>query len=489
MLPEAFAVIDSGTTGTRCSIYDDDLNVIGYYYIKNKLIYPVPGWVEQDPHSIIRNSIIAFKKALENSKKEVGNIKGIGITNQRETVIGWDKSSGNPIYNAIVWQDNRTSRMAEEFSDNHLDNIVREKTGLYIKPYFSALKIKWLLEKKLLDSKKMENIIFGTVDSWLIWNLTKGKHLVSDYTNASRTMLMNIHKLEWDKELLDYFGLNETNLPEISPSFGGPPIELDRLGKIPLLSVLGDQQSALLGERCLKVGDTKVTVGTGTFILQNIGQNSEVRKDGILTTIAYGTPGKKTVYALEGSTQISGGLLDWLVRNGIVKNLLESEIILEEEIDKGWNENIYFVPSFSGLYSPYWDSKSRGTIIGISGFTNRRSFVIAAYESIVFQIMDIVKAMGTHHNKIKIDGGLSRNYTLMQMISDYMGVEILVSDKQEVTSLGTALAANSGRRGMDNEIPDDLGQRYKKFSPHEKDVNSRYLKWKDAVQRSLSWEV
>ncbi|MGC8574722.1 MAG: FGGY family carbohydrate kinase [Thermoplasmata archaeon] len=487
MESKLLAVIDAGTTGTRCTIYDNNLNTIGYHYVRNRNFYPFPGWVEQDPESIYKNAIIVFNKAVKNAKIDKDNIREIGITNQRETIIGWDRNTGIPIYNAIVWQDNRTADLSKTMMASGMGDSIRDKTGLLINPYFSALKIKWIIENKGLRKRELNNIIFGTVDSWLIWKFSNGRSFISDYSNSSRTMLMNLKTLDWDDELLSYFQLEENNLPLISPSFGHLNTFAERLGNIQITSILGDQQSAMIGEGCFDYGNTKITLGTGSFILQNIGSNNNIRKDGILTTVAYGTSRSKVNFALEGSTQISGGIIDWLIKNRIVRSIEEANRILKEEKDKKWNEDIYFVPSFSGLYSPYWDSTSRGLIVGISNNTNKRSMVMAAYEAVIFQIMDILDSMNNAEGFLRINGGLSQNHTLMQLLSNYIGREISVSINPEITSYGTAIAMISGMKGPNTDLYNNYSLKRNIFKPEKSNVELRYKKWKEAVQRSMGW--
>jgi len=487
MKSNLLAVIDSGTTGTRCTIYDNNLNTIGYHYIRNRNFYPFSGWVEQEPETIYRNAVSVFNKAIKNAKIDRDNIGMIGITNQRETIIGWDKNTGIPIYNAIVWQDNRTADLSKKMMRTGMEDAIRDKTGLLINPYFSALKIKWIIESKGLKKHELNNILFGTVDSWLIWKFSNGESFISDYSNSSRTMLMNIKTLEWDDELLSYFKIERNNLPLISPSFGDLNIYAEKLGNIQITSVLGDQQSAMIGEGCLNFENTKITLGTGTFILQNIGKNSSIRKDGILTTVAYGTSRNNVNFSLEGSTQISGGIIDWLIKNRMVRNIEEANRILSEEKDKGWDDDIYFVPSFNGLYSPYWDSTSRGLIVGISNNTNKRSIVMAAYEAIIFQIIDILDSMNNTTGLLRVDGGLSQNHTLMQLLSNYLGREISVSINHEITSYGSAIAMISTENGLNTELYDNYILKRNIFKPEKFDVEPRYKRWKEAVQRSMHW--
>ncbi len=482
-----FAVIDSGTTGTRCTIYDENLNVLGYHYIKNKNFYPATGWVEQDPESIYKNARYVFNRAVENAKIEREEIREIGLTNQRETIIGWNKNTGLPVYNAISWQDNRTADIMEKMNRSDVGELIRQKTGLLLNPYFSALKIKWIIDHKGLNRMDLKDIVFGTVDSWLVWKFTNGKYLISDYTNSSRTMLMNLRMLEWDDEILSYFKLEPTNLPSISPSFGNLRLFAEKVYNIPITSVIGDQQSALLGEGCFVEGNTKITLGTGTFVLQNIGSNFRVRNEGILTTVAYGTSRNDVKFALEGSTQISGGIIEWLIRIGMVKNISEANGILEKRVQNGRNEDVYFVPAFSGLYSPYWDSASRGLIIGLSHSTDRESIVNAAYEAIIFQVMDILNSMKNIRGFLNLDGGLSQNYILMQLLSNYTGRKISANSNPEITSYGTALAMISEGRKLDSELYEKYKKERKIIEPARMNAEKRYERWKEAVRRSMLW--
>ncbi|XP_014776025.1 glycerol kinase [Octopus bimaculoides] len=449
--------IDQGTSSTRVLIFASKTGeLITYHQVDVKLIYPKEGWVEQSPTEILQSVITCLSKAVENLKAlniNVADLKAIGITNQRETTILWDKLTGKPLFNAIVWLDMRTSATVNKLLANIPDNdkdVLRPQCGLPVTTYFSALKIRWLLDNvpEVKAALKEKRCLFGTVDSWLLWNLTggvkDGKHL-TDVTNASRTMLMNIHALRWDEKLCSFFDIPMSILPEIHSSseiFGyindGP------LKDIPISGILGDQQAALVGQMCFKQGDAKNTYGTGCFLLYNTGSQPVESKHGLLTTVAYQMGKKKPVtYALEGAIAIAGACVQWLRDNlGVIKESAEIEH-LANQVDG--THGCYFVPAFSGLFCPHWKPDARGIICGLTQFTNKFHISRAVLEAICFQTRELLDAMnhdsGIALKSLQVDGGMSVNSLLMQLQADLLGISVVRPSMPETTALGAAMAA------------------------------------------------
>ncbi len=475
--------IDEGTTNAKAVVFDEKPNVLGMASFEFPQYYPKPGWVEHNPLEIWKAQILAIKDAVKRAKIEAREIDAIGITNQRETTILW-KRDGTPIYNAIVWQCRRTAGMIEEIKREYGD-MIREKTGLIADSYFSAPKIKWLLEN-VPGAKGLANrgdLLFGTVDSYLIYRLT-GNHL-TDYSNASRTMLFNIRKGAWDDELLELFGIPENILPEVMDSseiYGYTNI----LGPdIPVAGDAGDQQAALFGQACIFPGMAKVTYGTGNFLLVNTGDMK--RSENLLTTIAWSLNGKIT-YALEGSVFITGAALKWLRDSlGIIKNYGETEVMAQ-----GSKEGIYFVPAFSGLGAPYWDQYARGLIIGITRDTGRGEIVRAALESIAYLTKDVVEEMRKEIeiSEIRVDGGATVNDFLMQFQADILGIPIVRPEIKETTALGAAYLA-----GLAVDIWKDVEEILRMWKEQDrfepimdvKERSRRYMGWKRAVSRAMGW--
>jgi glycerol kinase len=475
--------IDQGTTGTRFMVFDHEGNVVEQAYEEHRQIYPKPGWVEHDPREIIertRSVIERCQKSLDRKFRE-WEIIGVGVTNQRETTVAWNRRTGEPLYNAIVWQDTRTKDICETLPGE----IIQKKTGLVVNTYFSATKMRWLLDNAIKSDKET---LFGTIDSWLIWNLTK-EH-VTDYTNASRTMLMDIRRLEWDDEILKMLGIRESMLPEIRSSsevYGFFEIN----GKdVPLCSALGDQQAALFGQACYGKGDAKNTFGTGNFLLMNTGREPAVSNSGLLTTVAYGIEGKKVNYALEGSIAVTGAAVQWLRDNlGIISTADETEAL--GKVDNG---GVYFVPAFSGLFAPYWDMSARGSILGLTRFVRREQIARAVLESECYQSRDVIEAMETDccfpMSAIKVDGGATKNNLLMQLFADISGKRVVRPKVNETTALGAAYAAGLAQdywgstRELKEKWKEDLS-----FEPSitEEKRNELYHWWKKAVERSKNW--
>ncbi len=438
--------LDQGTTSSRCILFDKGGRICSMAQKEFAQIYPQPGWVEHDPMEIWSSQLSVAAEAMAKINVSAKQIKGIGITNQRETTIVWDAETGRPVYNAIVWQCRRTADRIEQLKNDGWEQRIKERTGLIPDAYFSATKIAWILEHVEGAAQKARDgrLRFGTVDSWLIWNLTKGKVHATDYTNASRTMLFDIRKLQWDRELLEYFQIPETMLPEVHPSshlFGMTDVSFLG-GAIPIAGAAGDQQAALFGQCCFEPGDVKNTYGTGCFLLMNTGDRIIDSASGLLTTVAA-TAGDDVNYALEGSVFVAGAAIQWL-RDGmeLIRNAAESEHFAEQTAD---SDGMYLVPAFAGLGAPYWNPYARGTIVGITRGTTRAHFIRAALESIAYQSADLLQAMerdsGIELRSLKVDGGASANDFLMQFQADVVDAETVRPSCIETTALGAAYLA------------------------------------------------
>ncbi len=492
--------IDQGTTSTRCIIFDRNGESIGSNQIAHKQIYPAAGLVEHDPMEILSHTIDAMKNAVNDAKISPSDIASIGITNQRETTVLWNRETGIPYYNAIVWQDIRTGEICDEICKEFGEERITEKTGLPVSTYFSASKLKWLLRNiNIKNDIKQGKAMFGTIDTWLLWWLTGGPQggvFATDVTNASRTMLMNINTLDWDEDILKYLGIDKIILPEIKPSisddsFGLLKVEGLKKFKIPITGVLGDQQAALLGQSCFEKGEVKNTYGTGCFLLLNTGEIPVRSRHGLITTVAYQFKNKPPFYALEGSVAIAGALIQWLKENlGIIKDINEIEHLARSVED---NSGIYFVPAFSGLFAPYWDKNARGIITGLTRYSNRAHIARAALEATAYQTRDILNAMERDSlitpPSLKVDGGMINNEFLMQFQADILGIEILRPRICETTSLGAAYAAGlavhfwkSLKELRDNWKIDKV------FRPQlsEKVREKLYDGWLEAVNKSFS---
>jgi len=487
--------LDEGTTSARAIVWDKDSTLKGIGQYEFEQIYPKPGWVEHNPEEIWTAQMNAIKDALKNAKTEPSKIHAIGVTNQRETTILWDKNNGKPIYNAIVWQCRRTADIIDWLKNNGYSDMIIEKTGLIPDSYFSAPKIKWILENVPNAREKAEKgeLLFGTVDTYLIWRLSSGKLHVTDYTNASRTMLFNITKLEWDSELLELFNIPEEILPEVKESseIYGYTDEKVFGSSVPISGDAGDQQAALFGQTCFDVGNVKSTYGTGNFILMNTGKKKPKSEHGLLTTIAYGINGD-IFYALEGSVFITGAAIQWL-RDGlkIIKSASETEEIAKTVPDNG---GVYFVPAFVGLGAPYWDQYARGVIIGITRGTTRAHIVRAALESIAYQTKDVLDAMEHDSNakitSVKVDGGASNNDFLMQFQADITRIEIIRPVIKETTALGAAYLAGLATDFWDSmETIKKQWKVDKVFQPKiSKEMSIKlYRLWKKAVEHAKGW--
>lgn len=485
-------VLDQGTTSTRAIIYDQKAKVIASAQEEFKQIYPKPGYVEHDPIDILSSARSVISTAITRAKIKYSELLTMGITNQRETVILWNKETGEPVYNAIVWQCRRSIDYCNNLINNGYEEMIKNKTGLKIDPYFSATKIKWIFENVSMARKlaKEGNLAIGTIDTYLLWNLSGGKIYKTDYTNASRTMLFNIYDLKWDTDLCNLFGIDISLLPEVCPSshFFGYTSE-DVLGcKIPINGVAGDQQSALFGQLCLKSGELKVTYGTGCFLLMNTGNTAINSSNGLLTTLAC-MQNNKPIYAIEGSVFVAGALIQWLRDElEIIKNASETEEIAKSVKDAN---GVYIVPAFVGLGAPYWDSKAEGIITGLTRGANKKHIVRAALEAIAYEVYDLVKTMEEENNAeikaIKVDGGACVNNFLMQFQADILNKYLLRPTSIEVTALGACYLAglNVGLwTEKDLERLAIIDQEFKPNMSHE-ERNKLINGWHKAIEKSI----
>jgi glycerol kinase len=485
--------LDQGTTSSRTVLFDEHGQVVDIAQQEFEQIYPKSGWVEHNPDEILKTQLQTLSAVIERNHISASEIAGIGITNQRETTVIWDKTTGKAIYNAIVWQDRRTASVCEELKTKGLEDYVRRNTGLVIDSYFSGTKIKWLLDNIEGAREKANNgeLLFGTIDTWLVWHLTKGKSHVSDYSNASRTMLYNIKDLCWDDKLLTELDVPSSILPEIKPSgFHFGDYELDDV-KIPIAGIAGDQQAALFGQACFEPGMAKNTYGTGCFMLMNTGDKIQYSENGLLTTIAWGLD-DKVIYALEGSVFIAGAAVQWL-RDGLefFSTASESEkLALEVEGESG----VYVVPAFAGLGAPYWDMYARGAIFGLTRDTGKNHLTKATLESIAYQTKDILNAMQEDSKielyELKVDGGACANNFLMQFQADILNKRVERPEVIESTALGAAYLAGItvGLWKKEDIISNRKIERV--FNPtfDEAKRTRLYLGWKKAVKRTMNWE-
>ena len=488
--------LDQGTTSSRCILFEKDGNIASMVQREFPQIFPKDGWVEHDPMTIWSTQISVATEALLKIGATWNEIYGIGITNQRETVIVWNRKTGAPIYNAIVWQCRRTADYCEQLIKDGHEEEIKKKTGLVLDPYFSASKVKWILDNVdgAREMAEKGELCLGTVDSWLIWNLTGGKIHATDYSNASRTMLFNINSLSWDKELCELFSIPMNMLPEVKPSsslFGYTDKSI--LGaEIAIGGVAGDQQAALFGQCCFDVGELKNTYGTGAFLLMNTGEKPHITSSGLLTTIAWGI-GDKVTYATEGSVFTCGAAIQWL-RDGLrlIESAQDSEYYASKVVDSG---GVIVVPAFQGLGAPWWDAYARGMIIGITRGTNKYHIIRATLESMAYQTADVVdlmeRATGVALKKLKVDGGASANNLLMQFQSDILGIDIERPLCVETTALGAAYLAGLAL-GVYTSTDDIKKNRAveKAFSPmaDSKWREEKMHVWRRAVERSLVWK-
>jgi glycerol kinase len=487
--------LDQGTTSSRCVIFNKKGEIVSMAQREFEQLYPKPGWVEHSPMEIWATQFSTATEAMMQSNIRAIDIEAIGITNQRETTVVWDKRTGLPIYNAIVWQCRRTASICDELKQKGLDEKIRKKTGLVVDAYFSSTKIKWILDnvEGAGEEAKRGNLLFGNIDTWLIWNLTKGKVHVTDYSNASRTMLYNIHDLKWDDEILEILDIPKSMLPEVKPSscVYGKTEEVLFGVSIPISGAAGDQQAALFGQTCYEPGTAKNTYGTGCFMLMNTGKKVVESGNGLLTTIAWGVDGE-VEYALEGSVFIAGASIQWLRDEmRMFKNAADSEKYAAAVED---TNGVYMVPAFVGLGAPYWDPYARGTIVGLTRGTKKEHFIRAALESLAYQTYDILKAMqedsGIRLKALKVDGGACENNFLMQFQSDILDVEVQRPKEIETTALGAAyLAGLAVGYWKDKE---DIARNWavsRTFKPamSEEQRKELLIGWHEAVKRSMGW--
>ncbi|MCK4490030.1 MAG: glycerol kinase GlpK [Anaerolineales bacterium] len=491
------AALDQGTTSTRCILFNQSGEIIASSQKEHRQLYPLPGWVEHDPLEIWQNSVKVIEDALSEANITVADLAALGITNQRETTVVWSKSTGEPVCNAIVWQDTRTDAICRDLGLEGGQDRFRERTGLPLSTYFSGPKIMWILQnipgaKTLADQG---DLLFGNIDTWIIWNLTGsvngGRH-VTDVTNGSRTMLMDLKTLDWSPDILKTMEIPPQMLPRICSSselFGEAVSPFEGLS---ISGILGDQQAALFGQTCFDPGDAKNTYGTGCFLLLNSGRDPTISKHGLLTTLAYKIGAQDPVYALEGSIAIAGALIQWLRDNlGLIKDSSEVEELARQVNDNG---GIYFVPAFSGLYAPYWQSNARGVIAGLTSYINKAHIARAALEATAFQTKEILEAMekdtGINLKSLKVDGGMVRNELLMQFQADLLNVPVIRPTITETTALGAAYAAGLAV-GFWEDL-DSLRTHWKEDHTWVPDMSdqdrlTQYNLWKKAVSKSFNW--
>lgn len=486
--------LDQGTSSSRAIVFDEKGTTCAVAQREFRQIFPQSGWVEHDPHEIWASQASVIAEAISIMDINGLNLAGIGITNQRETTIVWDSETEEPIYNAIVWQDRRTSDYCDELKKQGLTDMIRQKTGLIIDAYFSATKIKWILDNVAGARKRAEKgkLMFGTVDTWLIWRLTRGEVHVTDVSNASRTMLFNINTLDWDQELLDLFGIPRSMMPEVKSSsevYGHTKTTIFA-HKVPISGIAGDQQAALFGQMCTEPGMVKNTYGTGCFLLMNSGEKPILSQNNLITTVAWKI-GDKVNHALEGSIFVGGSVVQWL-RDGlhVINSSSEVEALASQVPD---TNGVYFVPALTGLGAPWWDQYARGTITGISRGTTTAHIARAALEGIAYQTMDITAAMsrdaGVPLRELKVDGGASRNNLLMQFQADILGTKVIRPQVVETTAMGAAYLAGLAV-GYWSSI-DEIRKQWqvdRVFEPSwdEKQIQTARSGWEDAVKRTLS---
>ena len=489
--------LDQGTTSSRALLFDEHGTVCSLAQREFTQIFPQPGWVEHDPEEIASSQIAVALEALTKAGIKAADIVAIGITNQRETTIVWDRETGKPIHNAIVWQDRRTAAFCEQLKQQGRETLIRQRTGLLIDAYFSASKISWILQN-LANARQLAasgRLAFGTVDSWLLWKLTGGRVHITDATNASRTMLFNLHSGNWDPDLLDFFQIPGSMLPEVRPSseIYSEVNSVVGLNGIPIAGIAGDQQAALFGQRCITPGLTKNTYGTGCFLLQSTGDRAVASANRLVTTVAWKIAGRID-YALEGSVFVGGAVVQWLRDGlGIIRTSAEVEPLANSVPDNG---GVYFVPAFVGLGAPHWDSYARGALFGLSRGSSAGHIARAALESIAYQVADLMDAVqsdtGAPLLELRVDGGASANDALMQFQADILGVPVVRPAMTETTALGAALLAGLGValwKGLD--VIAEMPRQERRFEPKMPHSNARMLRerWSEAVSRTKSWDL
>jgi glycerol kinase len=487
--------LDQGTTSSRAIVFDRAGSIVSLAQKEFRQIFPQPGWVEHDPMEIWSSQLGVAAEAITRKGLEVKDLRAIGITNQRETTVVWDRATGEPVYHAIVWQDRRTSAYCEQLKKEGLEAMIREKTGLVIDAYFSATKIKWILDHVEGARQKAEDgkLAFGTIDTWLLWNLTKGQVHATDVSNASRTMLMNLHTLDWDDDLLKLFGIPRLMLPFVrsSSEVFGITQRILTSKQIPIAGIAGDQQSALFGQVCTEPGMVKNTYGTGCFMLMNTGEAPVMSNHNLLTTVAWQVGGK-TTYALEGSVFIAGAVVQWLRDGlGIIRHSSEVEALARSVSS---NEGVYLVPAFAGLGAPHWDQEARGTIVGLTRGSTKAHIALAALQSIAFQSWDLLNAMeadsGIPIRELRVDGGATANNLLMQFQSDILNTRVVRPRITETTALGAAYLAGLAT-GYWTGLP-DISSQWQQDQAFEPDMDAAtrldLLKgWQRSVRAVRAW--
>ena len=487
--------LDAGTTSNRAIVFDREGRIVSVAQKEFTQIFPQPGWVEHDANEIWSTMLGVAVEALAKSGATPKDIKGIGITNQRETTIVWDKETGEPVHNAIVWQCRRTSEFCDQMKEQGYTDMIREKTGLVIDAYFSATKLKWILDNVpgVRERAEKGELLFGTVDTWLLWKLTKGRCHMTDYSNASRTMMYNIKELKWDEDILKLLDIPACMLPEVHDSSEVYGLASKHIlgGEIPVAGIAGDQQAALFGQQCFSKGDAKNTYGTGCFLLMNTGDEPVFSENGLVTTLAWGIDGKVT-YALEGSVFIAGASIQWLRDEmRLIDSAEDSEYMAKKVPD---TNGCYVVPAFTGLGAPYWNQYARGTIVGITRGVNKYHIIRATLESIAFETSDVLRAMekdsGVKIRELKVDGGASANNFLMQTQADIIDATVIRPSNRESTALGAAYLAGlatgfySSREDIKSSTTID-----RLFNPEisEEEREGKLAGWKKAVEKSFGW--
>lgn len=499
-MPEYIASIDQGTTSTRCILFNHSGQIISSHQLEHEQIYPKPGWIEHDPYEIWERTQVVIKGAMRKANASAQDIAAIGVTNQRETTLVWDKVTGKVYYNAIVWQDTRTDKIIAELAKEGGQNRFQDRVGLPLATYFSGPKIRWILDnvEGVRAAAEQGKAIFGNIDTWVIWNLTGGVNgglHITDVTNASRTMLMDLKTLTWDEEICKLMGIPIQMLPEIRPSsqiYGYTKADGPFGGVIPVSGDLGDQQAATVGQTCFDPGEAKNTYGTGCFMILNTGEERVISRNGLLTTMCYQFEGENPVYALEGSIAVTGALVQWLRDNlGLIQKASQIEDLAKTVEDNG---GIYFVPAFSGLFAPYWRSDARGAIVGMTRFINRGHIARATLEATAFQTREVLEAMnsdsGVDLKVLKVDGGMVQNDLLMQIQADVLQVPVIRPQVAETTALGAAYAAGLAVGFWANK--EEMRANWIKDKVWIPDENSslkdlKYLNWKKAVTRTFNW--
>ncbi|MFT8348057.1 glycerol kinase GlpK [Clostridium saccharoperbutylacetonicum] len=490
--------LDQGTTSSRAIVFDKEQNILGVSQKEFTQIYPKQGWVEHNPLEIWASQYGVLQEVMAKTSVNQDEIAAIGITNQRETTIVWDRNTGEPVYNAIVWQCRRTAAIVEELKkDEEFNTYVKENTGLLLDAYFSGTKIKWILDNVEGARERAEKgeLLFGTVDTWLVWKLTNGKVHVTDYTNASRTMLYNIKELKWDEKILEKLNIPKSMLPEVKNSsevYGYTNLGGTGGVRVPIAGMAGDQQCALFGQTCFEEGSVKNTYGTGCFLLMNTGEKMIQSKNGLVTTIAIGLDGK-VQYALEGSVFVGGAIIQWIRDElRLVNDAADTEYFAQKVEDNG---GVYVVPAFTGLGAPYWDMYARGAILGLTRGANRNHIIRAALESIAYQSRDLIDAMqedsGCKLTRLKVDGGASRNNLLMQFQADITGAEVVRPIVTETTALGAAYLAGLAVGFWESK--EEIAEKWavsQAYTPNleEEKKEKLYKGWKKAVKRAEGWE-